>query len=120
MWNVGGNGRFYTILTRYRVRTERGQVSSLCIIIVTTKQHQPLSQIAVGTSQKGFQQVSFVNSIATTKGGTHVDMVTSQVVAKVQAACQKKVSKHHAKKVDSRDILMLIAVTVCLVEALKI
>eukprot|EP00116_Pleurobrachia_bachei_P015102 sb/3475364/ len=50
-------------------------------------------EIAVGTSQKGFQQVSFVNSIATTKGGTHVDMVTSQVVAKVQAACMKKVPK---------------------------
>ena len=30
-------------------------------------------------SDKGFQHVSFVNSIATTKGGRHVDYVTDQV-----------------------------------------
>lgn len=31
------------------------------------------------SSEKGFQQISFVNSIATTKGGRHVDHVTDQV-----------------------------------------
>ncbi|XP_063685282.1 DNA topoisomerase 2-alpha-like isoform X2 [Bolinopsis microptera] len=53
----------------------------------------PRWEIALGTSQKGFQQVSFVNSIATTKGGTHVDYVSQQVVTKILAACQKKVPK---------------------------
>lgn len=39
---------------------------------------------------KGFQQVSFVNSIATTKGGRHVDYVADQIVSKVIEAVKKK------------------------------
>jgi DNA topoisomerase-2 len=31
-------------------------------------------------SNNGFQQVSFVNSIATTKGGTHVNYITDQII----------------------------------------
>ncbi|KAG7532729.1 Ribosomal protein S5 domain 2-type fold [Arabidopsis thaliana x Arabidopsis arenosa] len=36
-------------------------------------------EVCVSLSDGQFQQVSFVNSIATIKGGTHVDYVTSQV-----------------------------------------
>lgn len=41
-------------------------------------------------SDKGFQQVSFVNSIATTKGGRHVDYVTDMVVKHLQETIKTK------------------------------
>lgn len=41
-------------------------------------------------SDKGFQQVSFVNSIATTKGGRHVDNVTDGIVKQLIEVLKKK------------------------------
>jgi DNA topoisomerase-2 len=40
----------------------------------------PRWEVAVCVSDKGFQQMSFVNSIATTKGGRHVDHVADAVI----------------------------------------
>ena len=39
-----------------------------------------LHQVCLAASDKGFQQISFVNSIATTKGGRHVDYIMDQVI----------------------------------------
>ena len=50
----------------------------------------PRWQVAVALSDKGFQQISFVNSIATTKGGRHVDHVADQLIAKLAEAVKKK------------------------------
>ncbi|XP_053400628.1 DNA topoisomerase 2-alpha-like [Mercenaria mercenaria] len=50
----------------------------------------PRWEVAVTLSDKGFQQASFVNSIATTKGGRHVDHVTDQVVKKLIEVVSKK------------------------------
>ena len=36
------------------------------------------------------RQISFVNAIATTKGGSHVNFVTSKIVKAVQAFVEKK------------------------------
>jgi DNA topoisomerase-2 len=47
-------------------------------------------EVALGLSDKGFQQVSFVNSIATTKGGRHVDYVADQIVKQVGEIIKKK------------------------------
>uniref|UniRef100_A0A671W209 DNA topoisomerase 2 n=1 Tax=Sparus aurata TaxID=8175 RepID=A0A671W209_SPAAU len=47
-------------------------------------------EVCLTMSEKGFQQVSFVNSIATTKGGRHVDYVADQVVAKLIEVVKKK------------------------------
>ncbi|XP_067144002.1 DNA topoisomerase 2-alpha-like [Centruroides vittatus] len=47
-------------------------------------------EVAVTMSERGFQQVSFVNSIATTKGGRHVDYVTEQIVSKLADVVKKK------------------------------
>ena len=41
-------------------------------------------------SDKGFQQMSFVNSIATTKGGRHVDHVVDLVVKSIIETIKKK------------------------------
>lgn len=47
-------------------------------------------EVCLTMSEKGFQQVSFVNSIATTKGGRHVDYVADQVVTKLIEVVKKK------------------------------
>ena len=43
-------------------------------------------QVIFSLSDGAFQQVSFVNSICTTKGGTHVDYIANQICAKILAA----------------------------------
>lgn len=47
-------------------------------------------EVAVTLSDRGFQQVSFVNSIATTKGGRHVDYVSDMIVKQVMETIKKK------------------------------
>ena len=47
-------------------------------------------EVAVAVSDNGFQQMSFVNSIATTKGGRHVDHVADMVVKSIIETIKKK------------------------------
>ncbi|KAK8945392.1 DNA topoisomerase 2 [Platanthera guangdongensis] len=47
-------------------------------------------EICVSLSDGQFQQVSFVNSISTIKGGTHVEYVTSQIATHVMNMVNKK------------------------------
>lgn len=50
----------------------------------------PRWEVAVALSDKGFQQMSFVNSIATTKGGRHVDHVADHIVKQLIETLKKK------------------------------
>ncbi|KAL0111447.1 hypothetical protein PUN28_012974 [Cardiocondyla obscurior] len=50
----------------------------------------PRWEVALTISDKGFQQMSFVNSIATTKGGRHVDHVTELIVKQLIETLKKK------------------------------
>uniref|UniRef100_A0A915C0D6 DNA topoisomerase 2 n=1 Tax=Parascaris univalens TaxID=6257 RepID=A0A915C0D6_PARUN len=56
----------------------------------------PRWQVGIARSDVGFEQISFVNNIATTKGGKHVDYVCDQIVLKikeeVEARCGSKKS----------------------------
>ncbi|KAG0342768.1 DNA topoisomerase 2 [Podila humilis] len=54
-------------------------------------------EIACIPSDGQFQQVSFVNSISTSKGGTHVDHVTQQIVKELVATVQKKSKSKNIK-----------------------
>ncbi|KAL2079872.1 hypothetical protein ACEWY4_023665 [Coilia grayii] len=47
-------------------------------------------EVCLTLSEKGFQQISFVNSIATTKGGRHIDYVVDQIVSKLIEVVKKK------------------------------
>ncbi|ORX81622.1 type II DNA topoisomerase [Basidiobolus meristosporus CBS 931.73] len=50
-------------------------------------------EVGFVVSEDQFQQVSFVNSIATTKGGTHVAYITDQIVAKLTDHLKKPSQK---------------------------
>ena len=50
-------------------------------------------EVCCAASDGQFQQVSFVNSINTYKGGTHVNYVTDQIVAQLIEAVKKKSGK---------------------------
>jgi DNA topoisomerase-2 len=56
-------------------------------------------QIGFTVSDGSFQQVSFVNSIATTSGGTHVNYIADQICTALLATLNKK-SKGHALKLN--------------------
>uniref|UniRef100_A0A0N5C061 DNA topoisomerase 2 n=1 Tax=Strongyloides papillosus TaxID=174720 RepID=A0A0N5C061_STREA len=47
-------------------------------------------EVALTVSERGFQSVSFVNSIATSKGGRHVDYITEQITANMIDTIKKK------------------------------
>lgn len=47
--------------------------------------------VCIGPSENGMEQVSFVNGICTTKGGTHVDHVASHVAAGIIEDMAKKI-----------------------------
>nr|XP_018912664.1 PREDICTED: DNA topoisomerase 2 isoform X1 [Bemisia tabaci] len=50
----------------------------------------PRWEVAITVSDKGFQQMSFANSIATTKGGRHVDHVTDVICKQLMEVIKKK------------------------------
>jgi len=47
-------------------------------------------QLGIALSESGFQQVSFVNSIETYDGGTHVDYVLNQIISALREFFSKK------------------------------
>ena len=47
-------------------------------------------QIGISTSSDKFEHFSFVNGIATPKGGKHVDYITKQITSKLSAYIKKK------------------------------
>jgi len=47
-------------------------------------------EVAVGHSQSGHKQISFVNTVETKDGGTHVNYILNQIVEKLKAILKKK------------------------------
>lgn len=61
-------------------------------VILTDNPHERW-EIGFAVSDGSFQQVSFVNSIATTSGGTHVNYIADQIVNKLMDIVNKKNKK---------------------------
>ncbi|CAG8622241.1 2429_t:CDS:10, partial [Paraglomus occultum] len=55
-------------------------------------------EVGVCASDGQFQQVSFVNSICTTKGGTHVNYITDQLVREITESIKKKMKQANIPK----------------------
>lgn len=71
-------------------------------------------EIAFCVSDGSFNQVSFVNSIATTTGGTHVDYVANMIIGKITEQIKKKNKKAMIKPFQIKSKMFLFIN--CLVE----
>lgn len=52
--------------------------------------NNPDWNVSISKSNQGFTHISFVNSVETYNGGTHVDYVTNQITAKLKDEIKKK------------------------------
>ncbi|PMD50714.1 putative DNA topoisomerase 2 [Hyaloscypha bicolor E] len=77
---------------------EGGEAAVNSVIIEDSKAHDMKWEIGFAVSDGSFQQVSFVNSIATTSGGTHVNYIADQICEKLLEVVKKKNSKGAALK----------------------
>ncbi|KAK1965691.1 topoisomerase IV [Colletotrichum sublineola] len=75
---------------------EEGAEPKVVVEVDKTEAH-PRWEIAFTVSDGTFQQVSFVNSIATTSGGTHVNYIADQITGSLLKTLDKK-KKGHALK----------------------
>ncbi|KAI0380084.1 type II DNA topoisomerase [Hypomontagnella monticulosa] len=75
---------------------EDGSDSSPTVIIEDNKAHRQW-EIGFAVSDGSFQQVSFVNSIATTTGGTHVNYIADQICDSLLKQLNKKKKGHTLK-----------------------
>lgn len=76
--------------------SEEGIEPKASVILEDSKGH-PKWEVAFAVSDGSFQQVSFVNSIATTQGGTHINFIADKICNSLLAHLNKK-KKGHALK----------------------
>ncbi|KAK8118951.1 DNA topoisomerase II [Apiospora kogelbergensis] len=79
-----------------RENGEEGAEAAATVIMEDSKGH-PRWEVAFAVSDGSFQQVSFVNSIATTSGGTHVNYIADKICDSLLKNLNKK-KKGHALK----------------------
>lgn len=64
-------------------------------------------EIGVGVSDGSFHQISFVNSICSSKGGTHVQFITDQITDRLAAVVKKKNKGVEVKPANVRNHLFV-------------
>ena len=72
------------------IKNERGDEAAHDHTEIITESPDPRWEIGFAVSDGSFQQVSFVNSVATTSGGTHVNYIADQVCNKLLDFIKKK------------------------------
>ena len=72
------------------IKRERGPEAANDASDIITDNPDPRWEIGFAVSDGTFQQVSFVNSIATTTGGTHVNYIADQVCNKLLEVVKKR------------------------------
>jgi len=80
----------YIELYTKAIKKERGEEAKNDASEIITEKHGDRWEIGFAVSDGSFQQVSFVNSIATTVGGTHVNYVADQITNKLADVVKKK------------------------------
>jgi DNA topoisomerase II len=71
------------------VQNGKGEEANAMDVIITDKPNERW-EVGFAVSDGSFQQVSFVNSIATTSGGSHVNYIADQIIDKLAAVVKKK------------------------------
>lgn len=94
---IAKNFKSYCEMYIKALREENGTDEKMEIIHATVSERW---EIAFATSNGTFQQVSFVNSIATTSGGTHVNAVADQLCNKLSDFIKKKTRVVPQSRVD--------------------
>lgn len=72
------------------IKKERGEEAANDATEIITESPDPRWEVGFTVSDGSFQQVSFVNSIATTSGGTHVNYIADQIVNHLVDYVKKK------------------------------
>ncbi|KAL8795613.1 MAG: hypothetical protein Q9195_001851 [Heterodermia aff. obscurata] len=75
------------------IKAERGEEAVNDASEIITESSDPRWEIGFAVSDGTFQQVSFVNSIATTSGGTHVNYIADQISNKLMDIVKKRSKK---------------------------
>ncbi|OTB06331.1 hypothetical protein M426DRAFT_319063 [Hypoxylon sp. CI-4A] len=83
-------------IVRERGDIEGSEAPSTTVILEDNKAHARW-EIGFAVSDGSFQQVSFVNSIATTTGGTHVNYIADQICDSLLKTLNKKKKGHSLK-----------------------
>lgn len=91
---------------------EEGSTADAAPAIVYDKSER--WEVAFALSETSFNQVSFVNSIATTSGGTHVNFIADQIVNKTLDYLKKRHKNAHVKPFQIRNNMFLFVN--CLIE----
>ncbi|KAJ5379735.1 DNA topoisomerase 2 [Penicillium cataractarum] len=84
------NFRKYMEMYTKAIRKERGDEGPAPKDEIITCSPDPRWEIGFAVSDGAFQQVSFVNSIATTSGGTHVNYIADQICNRLAEQVKKK------------------------------
>lgn len=84
------NFKKYCEMYTKAIKKERGDEAANDTSEIITESPDPRWEIGFAVSDGSFQQVSFVNSIATTSGGTHVNYVADQIVNRLMDIVKKK------------------------------
>ncbi|MCJ1398050.1 DNA topoisomerase 2 [Xylographa trunciseda] len=84
------NFKKYMEMYTKAIKRERGEEADNDTSDIITDNPDVRWEIGFAVSDGTFQQVSFVNSIATTSGGTHVNYIADQVCDKLMAIVKKK------------------------------
>lgn len=79
-------------------RTEEEGGAPTCVVEIDKDKGHPRWEVGFAVSDGTFQQVSFVNSIATTTGGTHVNYISDQITQSLLKALDKKKKGHSLKQ----------------------
>ncbi|KAK9450078.1 DNA topoisomerase [Limtongia smithiae] len=83
-------------------------------MVIVTETVNDRWEIGFAVSDGSFNQVSFVNSIATTSGGTHVNYICDQIVTKLTETLKKKTKSGNVKPQQIKNNIFLFIN--CLVE----
>ena len=84
------NFKKYMEMYTKAIKRERGPEAANDTSDIITDNPDPRWEIGFAVSDGTFQQVSFVNSIATTTGGTHVNYIADQVCNKLLEVVKKR------------------------------
>lgn len=88
-------------------RTAEEGGTPTCTVEIDKEKTHPRWEVGFTVSDGTFQQVSFVNSIATTTGGTHVNYIADQITSSLLKALDKKKKGHSLKQSHLRNHIFI-------------